>query len=140
MSSLKEHITLTPAISLIFSSTDSKVGFIFFLWIFSIILSIDFTLDLIASIGFLSYSSENCSFNTLNFVSTSITAHLYLDIIASILCLLLKMAVAICCLSISKSLFKDMLFNFVSIKYFPHSQRFLLFHPLYNEYTIFCHT
>jgi len=76
MSSKKEHTTLTPAISFKFASIESTVSGKFLLTNFFIILSVDFNLVFIVSIGFLSYSRENSSFNTLNFVSTSIIAHL----------------------------------------------------------------
>ena len=48
-----------------------------------LILSIDFNLVFIVSIGLRSYWSEYCSFNTLNFVSISIIAQRYFDISSS---------------------------------------------------------
>ena len=68
-------MTRTPAISWIFSSIEERVSGISFLRIFLIRLSMDLTRDLISSIGLRSYSREYCSFNTLNFVSTSMMAH-----------------------------------------------------------------
>ena len=71
-----EHTTRIPAISLMFCSIAESVNGIFFRRTLRTIPSSDFTRVLMDSIGLRSYSRENCSFNTLNFVSTSMIAHL----------------------------------------------------------------
>ena len=58
MSSGNEQTTLTPAISLIFSSNDSIVIGIFLRLTFLAILSYDLIRDLILSMGLPSYSKE----------------------------------------------------------------------------------